>query len=172
MTAFVALLRAVNVGGTGALAMEDLRGVCREAGFRDPRTYIASGNVLFGSDATEAEVKAALAARLRDLTGRDVGVFLRSAAEMAAVLAANPFPQAEPRHTVAIFLDAPPPPDALAAMTGRAGEEAALGLREVYVSYGPGMGRSRLRIPAAESGTARNMNTVAKLAALAAAHGG
>ncbi|EYD78160.1 hypothetical protein Rumeso_00253 [Rubellimicrobium mesophilum DSM 19309] len=172
MTAYVALLRAVNVGGTGALAMEDLRALCQQAGFRDPRTYIASGNVLFDSDAPESEVKATLAARLRAHTGRDVGVLLRTAEEMTTVLAANPFPQANPKHTVAVILDAPPPPDALASMTGRAEEDAALGLREIYVSYGPTMGRSRLRIPAAESGTARNMNTVAKLAALLAARAG
>ncbi len=51
MTTFVALLRAVNVGGTGKLAMRDLAALCRGAGFSDVRTYIASGNVVFTSDA-------------------------------------------------------------------------------------------------------------------------
>jgi uncharacterized protein (DUF1697 family) len=54
MTAFVALLRAVNVGGTGKLVMRDLIHLCESAGFRHVRTYIASGNVVFESDLAEA----------------------------------------------------------------------------------------------------------------------
>jgi uncharacterized protein (DUF1697 family) len=60
MQAFVALLRAVNVGGTGKLPMTDLRRLCEDAGFRAVRTYIASGNVVFESESTETEIKAAL----------------------------------------------------------------------------------------------------------------
>lgn len=85
---------------------------------------------------------------------------------MADVLAQNPFPERPGNHTVAIFLDAPPPTNALANVTGRVDEEMELGQREIYVSYGPNMGRSKLKIPAAKSGTARNMNTVAKLATI------
>jgi uncharacterized protein (DUF1697 family) len=51
------------------------------------------------------------------------------------------------------------------------GEEVRLGKREIYVHYGSGMARSKLRIPAAAAGTARNMNTVAKLAELGAQRG-
>lgn len=68
----------------------------------------------------------------------------------------------------AFFLDEPPPADAVEAARNRAGEEIALGRREIYVHYPEGMGRSKLRLPAAEAGTARNMNTVAKLAEMAA----
>jgi len=49
MNAFVALLRAVNVGGTGKLPMTELKAMCEEAGFKSVRTYIASGNVVFTS---------------------------------------------------------------------------------------------------------------------------
>ena len=59
MTARVALLRAVNVGGTGKLPMALLAEMCRDAGFGDPKTYIASGNVVFDSDLDEAAAKAA-----------------------------------------------------------------------------------------------------------------
>jgi uncharacterized protein (DUF1697 family) len=71
---------------------------------------------------------------------------------------------------VAIFLDAAPPKDAAEKAVGRADDEAiALGAREIYVRYGEaGQGNSKLRIPAAKTGTARNLNTVAKLAAMAA----
>jgi uncharacterized protein (DUF1697 family) len=172
MTAFIALLRAVNIGGAGKLPMGDLKSLCESAGFKAVRTYIASGNVVFESENAEAEVKAALEERLRDYAGKPVGVLVRTASEMADVLARNPFPAAAPDRTVAIFLDEPPAPDALENLMGRQEEELRLGRREIYVHYGDGMGRSKLRITAAKDGTARNMNTVAKLAAMAAGHGG
>jgi uncharacterized protein (DUF1697 family) len=87
---------------------------------------------------------------------------------MMAVLAANPFRADPPNRTVAIFLDEKPAPRALEAATGRRSERLALGTREIYVAYGDRMADSRLVIPAAREGTARNMNTVAKLAAMAA----
>ena len=170
MGAYVALLRAVNVGGTGKLAMSDLKAMCIDSGFEEVRTYIASGNVVFTSELDEAGVRAALEARLKALAGKPVGVLVRTAAEMAAVLEDNPFPQAKPNFTVAIFLDAKPDKTALDDVRNRAEDEAvALGKREIYVSYGSGMGRSKLAIPAAKGGTARNMNTIAKLAEMAGA---
>jgi uncharacterized protein (DUF1697 family) len=168
MIVYVALLRAVNVGGTGKLPMEDLRRLCGEAGLRGATTYIASGNVVFVSEAGETEVKRALEGRLLHHAGKPVGVLVRNAAEIAAVLAANPFPDAAPSRNVVIFLDEAPAADALATIAGRDGEELRLGRREIYVHYGSGMGSSKLQIPAAKTGTARNMNTVARLANMAA----
>jgi uncharacterized protein (DUF1697 family) len=167
MTGFVALLRAVNVGGTGKLPMSELKEICEKAGFSKVRTYIASGNVLLASARPESHVKATLEAALKAYAGKPVGVMVRTAAEMADVLANNPFPDAPANRTIAIFLDQPPPDGTLARVSGRNGEEVRLGTREIYVHYGDGMGRSKLKIPDAGSGTARNMNTVAKLAALA-----
>jgi uncharacterized protein (DUF1697 family) len=168
MATYVALLRAVNVGGTGPLSMADLKQMCSDAGFAHARTYIASGNVVFASRASAAQVKAALEARLLAYVDKPVGVVVRTAAEIAAVLAANPFPTAPPNKTVAIFLDKPPPPDALDDAAGVKREAMRLGVREIYVHYPDGQGTSRLRIPAAKAGTARNMNTIAKLAEMAA----
>jgi len=170
MTAFVALLRAVNVGGAGKLPMADLAAMCEAAGFAKVATYIASGNVVFESAKSEAAVKADLEKRLAAYAGKPVGVVVRTAAQMAQVLAANPFPDAAANLTVAIFLEGPPPADAVQMAVGRAPDEAiALGAREIYARYGAaGQGRSKLRIPAAKAGTARNLNTVAKLAAMAA----
>jgi uncharacterized protein (DUF1697 family) len=88
--------------------------------------------------------------------------------EIAEVLARNPFPKAPSNRVVAIFLDQPPPPDTLQSLLGQRDEIVRLGRREIYVAYGEGMGTSKLKIPAAKTGTARNMNTVAKLAELAA----
>jgi uncharacterized protein (DUF1697 family) len=168
MASFVALLRAVNVGGTGKLAMTDLKAMCNDAGFCSVRTYIASGNVVFESDRSPTVVRKELEERLLAYAGKPVGVILRTAREMAEVLARNPFPNEAPNRTVAIFLETAPPPTALESISGRVDEKVAVGTKEIYVSYGANMGRSKLKIPAAKSGTARNMNTVAKLAAMAA----
>ena len=168
MKTYVALLRAVNVGGTGKLPMAELRALCEEAGFADVRTYIASGNVVLRSASTARQVQETLEAALERHAGKPVGVLVRTGAEMAAVLAANPFSKTAPNRTVAIFLDQAPPADALDAASGRSDEEMALGKREIYVHYGDGMADSKLRIPAAKAGTARNLNTVAKLAGMAA----
>jgi uncharacterized protein (DUF1697 family) len=168
MTRYVALLRAVNVGGTGKLPMSELRTMCESIGCTDVRTYIASGNVVFDSKLGEAAVKTRLERCLATYAGKPVGVLIRTGAELAAVLAGNPFTRAAPNRTVAIFLDAPPPADTLAHASGQQEEEIALGVREIYVHYGNGMAHSKLKIPAAKTGTARNMNTVAKLAEWAA----
>ncbi len=167
MTVYIALLRAVNVGGTGKLAMTDLKAVCEQAGFAQVRTYIASGNVIFHSGKSAAQVKEALQDGLFDFTGKAIDVIIRTASEMNAVLAANPFPDKAGNRTVAIFLDEPPPENALELVSNQTTEVLQLGVREIYVHYGDGMGDSKLKIPAARAGTARNMNTVAKLAAMA-----
>ena len=95
MTTFVALLRAVNVGGTGKLPMSELAALAKDCGFEAVRTYIASGNLLFESRASEAKVKAALEAKLPRH-----GILIRSASEMTDVVAANPFgrPAGRPRR--------------------------------------------------------------------------
>ena len=169
MNRYVALLRAVNVGGTGKLAMADLKRMGEAAGFGQVSTYIASGNLLFTSPDSESAVRAAIAERLAAFAGKPVGVHVRTAQELADVLVRNPFPDAAPNRTVAILLDGPVSADALDHVKGRAQEEIFIGLREIFVHYGDGMADSKLRIPAAEAGTARNMNTIAKLAALAGA---
>jgi uncharacterized protein (DUF1697 family) len=135
MAAFVALLRAVNVGGTGKLPMSDLKDICEELGFGAVRTYIASGNVVFTSRKSEAAIKSALEKRLEVYAGKPVGVLLRSAAEMAQVLSDNPFPKAAPNRIMAVFLDRAPPADTLAGIRGQKDEQIKLGRREIYVHY-------------------------------------
>jgi uncharacterized protein (DUF1697 family) len=167
MARYVALLRAVNVGGTGKLPMTELKAMCAEVGFTRIETYIASGNVMFDSKLSSANVKSALEEKLRTYAGKPVGVAVRTAAEMQAVLDGNPFKREPPNYTVAIFLDEHPPADALVVALGKTNEEMRLGKREIYVHYPTGMGRSKLKIQAAKDGTARNMNTIAKLVDIA-----
>lgn len=170
MTTYIALLRAVNVGGTGKLPMADLKAMCVALGFTQVQTYIASGNVVFHSVLSETKVKAGLEAKLHAYAGKLVGVHLRSALQMQAVRDGNPFPQAAPNRVMAIFVDTPADKAMLAGVTGQKNEQIALGsgdMRVLYVHYGEGMAKSKLKIPAAKTGTARNMNTVAKLAEMA-----
>jgi len=170
MTAYVALLRAVNVGGTGKLPMTELKAMCEAAGFEQVKTYIASGNVVFTSDKSAKAVKASLEKAMHDYAGKPVGVMVRTAAEMAAVAKANPFPTAPGNRVVVALLDDTPPKDAIDGARHVDGEEIALGRREIYVRYTDhGMAGSKLVVPAAKAGTGRNMNTVAKLAEMAAA---
>jgi uncharacterized protein (DUF1697 family) len=105
------------------------------------RTYIASGNVVFESAKASPQVKALLEKSLEEYAGKPVGVVIRTPEEMAAVLAENPFSKAAPNRTMAIFLDASPPADALKTVTGMKDEKIKLGRREIYVLYGCGHGR-------------------------------
>ena len=166
MTTFVALLRAVNVGGTGKLPMADLRALCADAGFADVRTYIASGNVVFSWPRTAREAHAALSAKLTTYAGKPVAVLIRTASEMAATLAANPFADAPGNKVVAIFLDHTPTAADITTARHVKDEEIALGPDALFVHYPSGQGTSKLAIPAAANGTARNMNTLAKLVAM------
>lgn len=164
MTAYVALLRAVNVAGTGKLPMSELRAMGEACGFRDVGTFIASGNLLFASDAGEAVVQAAIAGRVAAFFGRPVPVFVRSAADMEATLAGNPFLDDKPSRVMAHFIDEPPHQGMIDEARDVAGERLALGPRAVYISYGEGIGASKLKVPAIGKGTARNMNSVATMA--------
>jgi uncharacterized protein (DUF1697 family) len=167
MATYIALLRAVNVGGTGKLPMAELKAICIELGFVNVRTYIASGNVVFESELPAVTAKAMLEVKLAAYAGKAVAVLVRTDLEMAAILANNPFPLAAPNRVVAIFLDEIPTSSAIQEVVGQNGEEIALGLREFYVHYGEGMADSKLKIPAAKAGTARNINTLSKLVEIA-----
>jgi len=168
MPAYIALLRALNLMGTRGLPMTDLVTICQDLGFQSVRTWIASGNVVLQSRKSEAAVKSILEAALTKRMGRPVGVLVRTAPEIAAVLANNPFPDSHNSHVMAIFLDKAPAADAIVNLKNQTKEQLRLGLREIYVYYPDGQGQSRLIIPALKHGTARNMNTIAKLAQMAA----
>jgi len=168
MTAYVALVRAVNVSGTGKLPKEDLKAMGEACGFEAVRTFINSGNLLFASRLGEAEVKRRLGARIDEYFGRHVKVYVRSAAEMADVVARNPFGDDHPSRAFAHFIDEKPAQAMLDEARDVQGERLALGPGCIYVSYGNGIGKTKLKLPAVKLGTARNMNSVAKIADLLA----
>jgi uncharacterized protein (DUF1697 family) len=168
MTAYVALIRAVNVSGTGKLPKEELKAIGEACGFDDCRTFINSGNLLFTSDLAEADAKARMEKRIADYLGKAAPVYVRSAAEMAEAVARDPFTDDKPSRRFAHFIDEEPMQSMLDEARDVAGERLALGPRLIYVSYGEGIGKTKLKLPAVKKGTARNMNSVARMAELLA----
>lgn len=177
MSTYVALLRAVNVGGHGRLSMADLRAVLSAAGGRDVVTYLQSGNAVFVSAEPDAEAVAAdLCARLARDHGLDTTVMVRTAAEITDIAAHNPYLHRQDDHTKlhVAFLSAEPDAGAAAALTVPAGapEELQLTGRHLYLHYPAGSGRSKLTTAYLEkrlgvSLTGRNWKTVTALAGLA-----
>ena len=162
MIRYVALLRGINLGKR-QLKMADLKRIAVDLGLDDPATFIASGNLLFASDRSVKALKTDLEKALTAHMGAPVPVMIRSAAQMAAVVSANPFADQPGNRVVAIFIDEQPGDLTAKNQTD---ERIAPGKREIYVHYPQGQGPSKLAIPAAASGTARNMNSVAKIAEL------
>jgi uncharacterized protein (DUF1697 family) len=166
VTAYVALLRAVNVAGTGKLPMADLRAMGEALGFANVRTFIASGNLLFTSDRGEPEVKGLLEERLAAYAGKHIPVLVRNASELRAIIATNPFLDAHPSRHLVYFHDASPPADLIARCRDIAGERLALIGRELHVDYGDGIRYTKLKIPSKNEHTARSINSVRRMAAL------
>jgi uncharacterized protein (DUF1697 family) len=178
MTTFIGLLRAVNLAGLNKIAMSDLRDLLTGLGARDVQTLLQSGNVVFRSDvrtaaALEQQIEAAAAKRL----GLATDVFVRSAGEWKALIAANPFPREakqDPGHLLVMPLKAAPKPASVTALqrTIRGREIIKADGRCAYIVYPDGIGRSRLTTALIEKGletrgTGRNWNTARKLEALA-----
>lgn len=170
MTTYIALLRAVNVGGTGKLAMADLANACSELGFQEVKTYIQSGNVVFRATQSTAAVREKLEASLARMMGKPVNVIVRTASEMRNVLEGNPFPSATPAKIGVLFLSEGEPEPLLRTVSAPGGEELRRGDKVLYIYYPDGMGKSKLKLPALRGpATMRNINTVAKLVQMAEA---
>jgi uncharacterized protein (DUF1697 family) len=180
-TRLVALLRAVNVGGR-SLPMSSLREIVAGLGHRDVVTFIQSGNVVFTTDrpsrtvAQRDAIGAEIAGALASEAGLKTTVMIRTAGELRAAIEAMPFAADEPNHSrlMVVFLAGKPAVRAVRTLEPDrfAPDRFEVAGREMFVHYPNGAGRSkfngayydkRLGVP----GTARNLNTVAKLAELA-----
>ena len=173
MTVHIALLRGINVGGKGVLKMSDLRDICEGAGCTDVTTYIQSGNVVVAHSAASADAVAKVLERaLKQATGRDIAVMVRSRAQLQKLVAENPYKKAEPKTLHVAFLAAPPAAAAIKAFDRAkyAPEEFVVAGRDVYLHLPNGVGKTKLlppltaKLPAA---TVRNWNTVEKLLEMA-----
>jgi uncharacterized protein (DUF1697 family) len=176
---YAALLRGINVGGNKKVPMADLRAMTAKLGFDDPKTLLQSGNLVFSA---KAQPMAKLEALLEDATKKHIGVecsyLLRSADEWAKIVATNPFTneaKSDPARLAVTFCREAPGAPALKVLRAEArGEEdfEVVG-RELFAWYPDGMGTSKLALALSKNRlgticTARNWNTVMKVAALLA----
>jgi uncharacterized protein (DUF1697 family) len=172
MARFVALLRAVNVGGR-KLPMAELRTLCCEIGWADVETYIQSGNVVFSAagepQTLEAQLEAAIAARF----GMDVPVMVRAGSQWPAYVAGTPFPEAardEPNRLMLMLAKRPPLEGAEEAIQARArdGEQVRHVGDSIWIHFPAGAGTSKLTPSLIDRAigspaTARNYRTMVKL---------
>jgi uncharacterized protein (DUF1697 family) len=176
MTKHVALLRAVNVGGRGSLAMAELRKVAEGLGYGAVKTLLQSGNLAFDAKGKADALERALEAALLQQLGIATDFMVRGAREWGAIIAANPFPdqaKSDPGHLVVMVLKDRATEKAVAALQAsvKGRETIRSAGRELYITYPDGIGRSKLTGAVIEKalgtrGTARNWNTVTKLGAL------
>lgn len=167
MKTYVALLRAVNVGGTGRLPMQALRSACTEAGLVGVRTYIASGNVVFTSAEPFQTVSDTLNDVVAELVGKPVDIFFRSFDEISLIAESSPFASAPPNQVLVNFFNETVSSSLVDSLIQRSNEQVSLGSREIFVWYPDGMGKSKMRWPAKIVTTGRNLRTVRKLADMA-----
>jgi len=147
MTRYVALLGSINVGGN-RLKMDELKAALEAEGFANVATVVASGNVLFDHDkAADAKLEAQIAGVVKDRFGINSFAAVRSRDELAAAIADNPFRKdGEARYVHTIFLDQPLDRETFEAFAKAypGPERLAPGVREYFVDYAEGVGRSAL----------------------------
>jgi uncharacterized protein (DUF1697 family) len=162
-----ALLRGVNLGKRKVI-MSELREVCAAAGFTDVRTLLASGNLIVNAKLTGAKLEAKLEKVILDGLGLKTDVFVRDADQLDAIIAANPFKaftKVNSTFMVVNFMRRAASKAEMEAMakTSLTCEEIKQGRDCLYIKFPNGQGPSKLKLP--KLGTARNWNTVLKLAA-------
>ncbi|MBX3232443.1 MAG: DUF1697 domain-containing protein [Labilithrix sp.] len=175
MARYALLLRGVNVGTKNTLPMAELRKMLAAIGCTDVSTYLQSGNAVFETKLRPTPLAKALAPALDRYMGRPIATTLRTEAELAAIVAGNPFADVmtEPKYLCVTFLEEPPAKEALAPLRSQdfAPERFHVAGREIYTWYPNGQARSALavalaKVPARGAVTTRNWNTVTKLLSL------
>ncbi len=180
MSAFAAVLRAVNVGGNNKVPMAELRAAAEKTGLKNVRSLLQSGNLVFDAGTKSAAAcEKLLQTACTKAFGLTIDIHVRGPSDLAAILARNPFAkeaEADPGRLHVLFLrDAPGAATFKALQAAIKGRETVHGDgRHAYIFYPDGAGQSKLTLGAIEKalgtrGTARNWNTVTKLAAMLAA---
>jgi uncharacterized protein (DUF1697 family) len=172
----IVLLRGINLGSRNRVAMPALRELLTSAGFDDVRTYVQSGNIVLGSDATEERLVSECRKQIAEAFGLDIEVVARTRDDLAGVVERNPLAEVadNPKRYQVSFLSAEPDPEVvrkIGAFAAPAERLVAIG-RELYAWHPDGIGRSKLsaRLAGPSLGvtaTARNWTTVTTLLAMA-----
>ena len=170
----IALLRGINVGGRNKIKMADLRELCASLGFRDVRSLLQSGNLIFETDEPELPpVKARLEARIESAFGFEVQAILRRPAAFESIFITHPFTNEqldEAGKAAVVFLSGAPSLEAVNRLResnpGR--EVIQADGSELFVFYADGMARSKLDAKRIEgqlrlSSTTRNWNTCKRI---------
>jgi uncharacterized protein (DUF1697 family) len=177
MAKHVALLRGINVGGHRRVSMPDLRDVLTAAGYEDVVTLLQSGNVVLKAKGSAKALGPALEALIEKELGVDPLVVVRTHAQLVSVIERNPFPEAadHPKLFQVSFLSARPKAAAVKELEAAdwAPDRVAFDGSEIYADYPEGMQKSKLGRALTDkrlgvTATARNWNTVLKLAELSA----
>jgi uncharacterized protein (DUF1697 family) len=174
-----ALLRGINIGPGKRISMPALREIVESLGHRDVETYLQSGNVVFTSaKGVRGGLGPALETAIREATGLEVPVLVRTAPELADVVSANPYPVDDPTRVVVAFLGRAVEPSrlGLADLASYAPDELTQIGRELFISVPNGQGRSKLMEALTKRDlptviTVRNWRTVAALAEMTAQRG-
>jgi len=172
----IVLLRSVNLGSSRRVRMEALRELLGARGYGNVRTFLQSGNVVLETPAGGKQLESSLERELADGLGFEVDVFVRTPAELAAVLERDPFAgtATDGARYLVTFLRRAPTKAVVTrlAAVDLAPEQLAVSGREIYSWHPGGVGRSELAKLLSEralgiAATARNWNTLEKLLALA-----
>lgn len=177
MPTHLALLRGINVGGRGKVAMADLRALFTDLGLTDVASYIQSGNVVFTGSGKAAAMEGRLDREIEDRLGVRTTVVVLTRAQLLAAIEANPFPgEDDPKRLHAVFRRGGYPAHDVELIAGLVQRAAAKGGRDeaqvvgdvLYLHTPDGLGRSELAAllqrSKAGDGTARNWATVTTLA--------
>ncbi|HEY8181055.1 MAG TPA: DUF1697 domain-containing protein [Thermoanaerobaculia bacterium] len=170
---YIALLRGINVGGNKKVAMADLLALLQRLKLDDPRTLLQSGNLVFRTTGkTAAQLERLLETEVLKRLGLETRFFVRSEEEWKAVIAKNPYPneaKSDPGHLLVMFLERKVENEEALRSAIKGRETFHADGRHLYIVYPDGQGTSKFSHAVIEKklgmrGTARNWNTVLKLA--------
>ena len=181
MSLFIALLRGVNVGGHGKVAMADLKAMLGDMGFGDPRSLLQSGNLVFDAKAGSAteSLEKKLHAEIVKRFALNTELFVRTPKEWEVLVAESPFKaqaKLDPARLLAWVMKTAPDKAAIDALraANKGPEKLEVRGRTLYIYFPDGQGNSKLALGLLDKhmpsrGTGRNWNTVLKLLAMVAA---
>lgn len=167
MRTFVSMIRGINVGGKNMMSMEKLRALYASLGFENPRTYVQSGNVVFGSTTKNSELVSVINKKIKQVMNIDLPVFVRSRAEISKIVANAPYSQKDWPKIHVTFLSEEPKDfsnEAIDKFVGNGDKYKLIG-SEIYLLLPNGYGRTKLTNNLFEkklhlTATTRNWNTV------------
>ena len=174
MTTAICFLRGINVGGRNKIKMADLRQLFASLGFRNPRTLLQSGNIIFAADDADLDaIRERIESGIKERYGFDVQAVLRGPQAFQATLDNHPFTQAQLErgsHAMVAFLSgAADTDDVVALRENNPGNEVIAAANDaLYIFYTDGVARSKLDTKRIEraldaQATARNWKTCMRI---------